>query len=268
MIYGSYARGYKGAGYNLDRVQTGVTPDASTFFPAETVDSYELGLKSTLLDGSMLFNVTAFHQTFSDFQLNTFLGTAFVVESIPEVTSVGVDMDAIWFTPVEGLSFQGGVTYTNTEYSNFTAADLSNPARFGPLSLLPGNRMSFAPEWSATGAVTFERAIGSGLMAGFNLAAKYTSEYNTKSDLLPAGIQDAMTLFNGRITLGAEDERWAVELWGQNLTDEEYYQVVFNAPLQGTAFASIPYNPATDTQTYNAFLGAPRTWGVTLRLRY
>ena len=268
MIYGSYARGYKGAGYNLDRVQTGVTPDASTFFPAETVDSYELGLKSTLLDGSMLFNVTAFHQTFSDFQLNTYLGTAFVVESIPEVTSVGVDMDAIWFTPVEGLSFQGGVTYTNTEYSNFTAADLSNPARFGPLSLLPGNRMSFAPEWSATGAVTFERAIGSGLMAGFNLAAKYTSEYNTKSDLLPAGIQDAMTLFNGRITLGAEDERWAVELWGQNLTDEEYYQVVFNAPLQGTAFASIPYNPATDTQTYNAFLGAPRTWGVTLRLRY
>ena len=29
----------------------------------ETVDSYELGVKSTLLDGSMLFNVTAFHQT-------------------------------------------------------------------------------------------------------------------------------------------------------------------------------------------------------------
>ncbi|HRH19767.1 MAG TPA: TonB-dependent receptor [Brevundimonas sp.] len=274
MIYGSYSRGYKGAGFNLDRVQTGITPDASLFFPAETVDSYELGLKSTLLDGSMLFNATAFHQTFSDFQLNTFLGTAFVVESVPEVTSVGLDLDMIWFTPVDGLSFQGGLTYAQTEYSSFTAADLSNPARFGPLSLLPGNTMSFAPEWSATGSVSYEREIGSGLMAGFNLSAKYTSEFNTKSDLLPAGIQQAMTLLNGRVSLGSADDRWTLELWGQNLTDEEYYQVVFNAPLQGTAFQSTVqpngtyYNPALDTQTYNAFLGQPRTWGVTLRVSY
>ncbi|MBN8552791.1 MAG: TonB-dependent receptor [Caulobacterales bacterium] len=274
MIYGSYSRGYKGAGYNLDRVQTGVTPDASLMFPAETVDSYELGLKSTLLDGSMLFNATAFHQTFSDFQLNTFLGTAFVVESVPEVTSVGVDLDMIWFTPVDGLNFQGGLTYAQTEYSDFTAADLSNPARFGPLSLLPGNTMSFAPEWSATGSVSYEREIGTGLMAGFNLSAKYTSEFNTKSDLLPAGVQQAMTLLNGRVSLGSSDDRWTLELWGQNLTDEEYYQVVFNAPLQGTAFQSTVqpngtyYNPALDTQTYNAFLGQPRTWGVTLRISY
>lgn len=273
MVYAAFSRGYKGAGFNLDRVQTGVTPATSLFFPAETVDSYEVGLKSTLFDGSMLFNATAFHQTFSDFQLNTFLGTAFVVESIPEVTSVGLDIDTIWFTPIDGLSFQGGVTYTNTEYSNFTAADLSNPARFGPLSLLPGNTMSFAPEWSATGAVTYEREIGN-LLAGFNLSGKYTSEYNTKSDLLPAGIQESMTLFNGRISIGSVDERWTVELWGQNLTDVEYNQVVFNAPLQGTAMQSTIqpsgnfYNPALDTQTYNAFLGAPRTWGVTLRVRY
>jgi len=274
MIYGSYSRGYKGAGYNLDRVQTGVTPDASLFFPAETVDSYELGMKTTLFDGSMLFNATAFHQTFSDFQLNTFLGTAFVVESIPEVTSVGVDIDTIWFTPIDGLTFQGGLTYTNTEYASFTAAELSNPSRFPQLSLLPGNTMSFAPEWSATGAVSYEHDIGANMVAGFNLSAKYTSEYNTKSDLLPSGMQEAMALLNGRVSLGSVDERWTLELWGQNLTDEEYYQVVFNGPLQGTAFQSTVqpngtyYNPSLDTQTYNAFLGQPRTFGVTLRVRY
>ena len=274
MIYGSYSRGYKGAGYNLDRTPNNSStpipfqPYASTFFPAETVDSYELGVKTTLLDGSMLFNVTAFHQTFQDFQLNTFASPNFIVESIPEVVSTGVDIDALWFTPIEGLSFQGGVTYANTEYGDFTAADLAVPSRFLSLSLLPGNQMSFAPEWSASAAVTFERSVGANLLAGFNLSAKYTSEYNTKSDLLPVGLQDAMTLFNGRVSLGSEDERWSVELWGQNLTDEEYYQVVFNGPFQGTAFASNPYSMATDTQTYNAFLGAPRTWGVTLRLRY
>ena len=54
--------------------------------------------------------------------------------------------------------------------------------------------------------------------------------------------------------------------------------MVFNGPLQGSAFQSTPtasgeyagtfYDPAADTMTYNAFLGAPRTWGVTLRVRY
>ena len=275
MFYGSYARGYKGAGYNMDRVQTGVIPDASLFFPAETVDSYELGMKSTLLDRSLLLNVTYFDQTFEDFQLNTFLGTAFVVESVPELTTRGVDADMVWFTPVEGLTLQGGVTYTDAKYSDFTAADLTNPARFPQLSLLPGARASFAPEWSLTSSISYERSIG-GLRAGFNLSGKYQTEYNTGSDLLPYKNQEAYTVVNGRITLGSDDERWTLELWAQNLLDEEYAQVVFAAPLQGTAFTNTVtpqangtyYNQATDTATYDAFLGAPRTYGLTLRVRY
>ncbi|AYG94233.1 TonB-dependent receptor [Brevundimonas naejangsanensis] len=274
MAYGSYAHGYKSFGYNLDRVQAGVTPTASLYFPAETVNSYELGLKNTLFNRTVLFNLTYFDQKFEDFQLNTFLGTAFVVESIPEVRSRGVDADFVWFTPVEGLSFHGGATYTDTKYGHFVAADLTNPSNFPQLSLLPGARASFAPEWSATGSMAFDRSIGAGLKLGLNLSAKYSTEFNTGSDLLPYKMQDAMTLLNGRITLGSEDERWALDIWGQNLTDEEYLQVAINAPLQGSAFQTTVqpngtfYNPAKDTQTYNAFLGQPRTYGVTLRVRY
>ena len=276
MVYGSYARGYKGAGYNMDRVQTGVTPDASLFFKAETVDSYEAGVKTTLFDRTMLLNVTYFDQKFENFQLNTFLGTAFVVESIPELTSRGVDADMVWFTPVEGLSFQGGVTYTDAKYGQFGAGDLSSPGRFPQLSLLPGARASFAPEWSVTGALAFDRELGGGLRGGFNLSAKYSTEYNTGSDLLPYKNQDAFTVVNGRVSIGSADERWTLEVWGQNLLEEEYTQVGFAAPLQGTAFANTTtpqadgtfYNIATDTATYNAYLGAPRTWGVTLKVRY
>lgn len=281
MVYGSYARGYKGAGYNMDRVQTGVTPDASLFFKAETVDSYEAGVKTTLFDRTMLLNVTYFDQKFENFQLNTFLGTAFVVESIPELTSRGVDADMVWFTPVEGLSFQGGVTYTDAKYGQFGAGDLSSPGRFPQLSLLPGARASFAPEWSLTGALAFDRELGGGLRGGFNLSAKYSTEYNTGSDLLPYKNQDAFTVVNGRVSIGSADERWTLEVWGQNLLEEEYTQVGISAPLQGTAIATTPavitpsgpyagtyYNPATDTATYNAYLGAPRTWGVTLKVRY
>jgi len=281
MVYGSYARGYKGAGYNMDRVQTGVTPDASLFFAAETVDSYEAGVKTTLFNRTMLLNLTYFDQKFENFQLNTFLGTAFVVESIPELKSRGVDADMVWFTPVEGLSFQGGVTYTDAKYGDFGAGDLSSPGRFPQLSLLPGARASFAPEWSVTGALAFDRELGGGLRGGFNLSAKYSTEYNTGSDLLPYKNQDAFTVVNGRVSIGSADERWTLEVWGQNLLEEEYTQVGFSAPLQGTAIATNPavitpsgpyagtyYNPATDTATYNAYLGAPRTYGVTLKVRY
>ncbi|WP_417230148.1 TonB-dependent receptor [Brevundimonas sp.] len=274
MVYGSYARGYKSFGYNLDRVQNGITPAASLLFPSEVVDSYEAGIKTTLFNRSVLLNATYFDQTFTDFQLNTFLGTAFVVESIPELTTRGVDADFLWFTPIDGLSLQGGVTYTDAKYGNFTAADLTSPGNFPQLSLLPGARASFAPEWSATGSVNFDRSIGNGLRIGMSLAAKYSTEYNTGSDLLPYKMQDALTLLNGRITLGTDDERWTVEIWGQNLTDEEYVQVAYNGPLQGSAFQKTVqpngtyYNPALDTQTYDAFLGQPRTYGVTLRARF
>ena len=100
--------------------------------------------------------------------------------------------------------------------------------------------------------------------------------YNTGSDLLPYKNQDAFTVVNGRVSIGSADERWTLEVWGQNLLEEEYTQVGFAAPLQGTAFTNTTtpqangtyYNIATDTATYNAYLGAPRTWGVTLKVKY
>ncbi|WP_421730060.1 TonB-dependent receptor [Brevundimonas sp.] len=281
MVYGSAARGFKAGGFNLERssaptsaTNSNPTPVDDTSFASETVDSYELGFKSTLFDRSLLFNVTAYQQDFHDFQLNTFAGIAFIVETIPELNSKGVDMDFVWFTPIEGLSLSGGATYTDSTYGEFGASDLQVPSRFPALSLLPGNTVSFAPEYTASASIAFDRSIGMGLRAGFNLSAKYTTEYNTGSDLLPAKMQDAFTLLNGRVTIGSEGGGWALDVWGQNLTDEEYYQVVFNGPLQGSPFSATQqtdgsfYNPAADTTTYNAFLGAPRTFGATLRLKY
>jgi iron complex outermembrane receptor protein len=278
LTYVSYARGYKSFGYNLDRVQSGITPNASLLFPSELVDSYEAGFKATLFDRKVLFNATYFDQKVTDFQLNTFLGTAFVVESIPELKTRGVDADFLWFTPIEGLTLSSGLTYTDAEYGSFVASDLTNPSNFPQLSLLPGRTPSFAPEWSATGSVNYERSIGNGLRLGASLSAKYSSDYNTGSDLLPYKQQDALTMVNGRITFGAEDERWTFEIWGQNLTDKEYVQVSYAGPLQGTAFQSTVqstgayagtyYNPALDTATYDAYLGQPRTYGVTFKVKY
>ena len=273
MLYGSYARGYKAGGFNLDRAQTGITPDANLWFDPETVDSYELGLKTSLFDGALALNITAFDQQYQDFQLNTFLGTAFVVESIPDLKSQGFDADVYWRTPISGLSFQGGISYADTKYGDFVAADLDNPSHFPGLSLLPGAQVSFAPKWTSSGALTWGHTFGK-IRTSANLTAKYTSEYNTGSDLVPFKEQEGYTLVNARLAFGAADRAWTIEVWGQNLTDVNYKQVVINAPLQGQGFQTTVqpdgtyYNKALDSNTYDAFLGAPKTYGVTLRVKY
>ena len=254
MAYFSAARGYKAGGFNLDRVQSnnglssgtaGIVPVNDTSFDGEFVDSFELGTKTTWLGGNLLLNATLFHQEYSDFQLNSFLGTSFVVRSIPKVTSQGLDAELMWQTG--GWMVQSGLTYADTKYGD-------DPLPDADLFLLPGSRASFAPKWSVTGSVGYEWDMGSNLEASAHLGGKYMSDYNTGSDLDPEKEQDGYSVFNARFVIGRRDGRWDVELWSQNLTDAEYYQVAFDAPLQ--------------TGTWNAFLGAPRTYGVTFRVKY
>ena len=271
MTYASAARGYKGGGFNLDRVQSsnglssggaGIVPVLDTSFAGEFVDSYELGAKTTWADGNLLLNATLFHQKYEDFQLNSFLGTSFVVRSIPEVVSQGVDAEILWQPrALRGLMLQGGLMYADTKYGdNIPGGDFVAPT--GQLYKLPGGQMSFAPKWSGSASVTYEWDFGD-LMARFNIGAKYVSEYNTGSDLDVEKMQDAYTVANARFGIGAQDQRWMLELWSTNLFDEEYAQVGFDGPLQNVSPA--PGNPFN---TYNAFLGAPRMYGVTLRVRY
>ncbi len=269
MVYGSYARGFKSGGFNLDRegaivvTPTGpnFTADADTSFRGEYVDAFEIGAKNVFLDGDLTLNLAAFHQTFDDFQLNTFAGTAFVVETLPEVISKGVDADFTWFTPLEQLTIQGGVTYADTKVSEFTAADLINPARFNSLRRLPGETLSFAPEWSGSLAATWEQPLNETMQLRANVSAKYMSDYNTGSDLHPSKEQPAFTVVNARVGVGGLDNEWNLELFTQNLFDEDYLQVGFNGPFQ--------VDENNDSiSVYNAFLGAPRTYGVTLRVNY
>ncbi|WP_115560485.1 TonB-dependent receptor [Xanthomonas arboricola] len=256
MTYASAARGYKAGGFNLDRVQSadglssgaqGIVPVDDTAFPGEFVNSFELGAKTTWMDGNLLLNAALFYQNVSDFQLNNFLGTSFVVRSVPTVISQGIDTELLWQTGVRGLMLQGGLSYTDTTYGDDRLPDAD-------LALLPGSRMSFAPRWSGNLSATYERPLGNQLTARFNLGAKYSSDFNAGTDLDPQKVQPAYTIVNARAGIGADDKRWMVEAWAENLGNETYRQVVIDAPLQAGS--------------WNAFLGAPRTYGLTLRLRY
>jgi outer membrane receptor protein involved in Fe transport len=254
LAYASYARGYKAGGFNLDRIATTnqtvagqpTTPVLDTAFAPETVDSFELGVKNTLLDRTLLLNLTGFYQEFKDFQLNAFNGLVFSVASVPKVISKGIDADFVWFTPVEGLSLNGGVTYAETYYPKSTPIFLGGN--------LPGARLSLAPLWSASLGISYEHHVTDDLVGRIAVNSKSVTGFNTGSDLDPVKNQPGYTVVNARIGLSPENRAWSLEAWAQNLFDDSYYQVAFASVLQ--------------SGSYDAFLGQPRTYGMTLRFKY
>ncbi|HEY5712095.1 MAG TPA: TonB-dependent receptor [Allosphingosinicella sp.] len=315
LAYVSFSHGYKAGGFNLDRSALGqpiFSPtDPRQFggrnagfntgnlqFDAETVNNYELGFKWTR--PRFTLNVAVFRETFSNFQLNTFNGSVFLVQNIagcddnlgvtdqdpsgatgacaPDsvthgVTSSGIEAE-IAFSPFRSLQFTAGVTYADTRYKgDLVGRDTGSPLD-PALFLLPGDNLSNAPLWVATGSMTWTPRIGnSGLTGLVYIDGRLTDDYNTGSDLFPEKEQNSFALFNARLGIRGPGQRWSVELWAQNLFNTDYQQVAFNAPFQGansrgqvTAFGAPSF--ATANQLFASFLAEPRTFGITGRFRF
>jgi len=250
MGYAGYSRGFKAGGFNLDRSfngpldpVTGYT-DVDSGFAPEIIDAYEVGFKSQLFGNVLQLNANAFYQEVEDFQLNTFTGISFVVNSIESIESYGVEIDFAYATPIDGLDITGGYAYVNAEYGN-EASTAPN---------LRGKQISLSPENFLTAQVIYERPLWGDVWGLASLDARYVSDYNTGSDLDPEKLQEAFTLLNARVGLNHVSGAWSIEAWGRNLTDEAYAQVAFDQFAQSGGFG--------------AFMGAPRTWGVTLRTEW
>ena len=302
MTYASYSRGYKAGGYNLDRSDLGDAYNPATItninasrlrFDPETVNAYEVGLKYS--SRQFTFNLAGFRSEFKNFQLNTFNGTNYVVENIGScssglngadrdnsittgactgdvrygVVSQGVEAEAGIY-PVEHLAFNLGYTFADTRYRrNLVGSDAGAPLD-PALFLLSGSQMSNAPRNVITTSVSWNPPIGdSGMSALFYVDQRTVSDYNTGSDLFIEKVQDGFTLLNARIGLRGNQDRWAVEVWAQNLLDTNYEQVAFNAPFQGAGSQQqVQAFGGVGNQLFASFLAEPRTYGVTLRTRF
>jgi iron complex outermembrane receptor protein len=268
MVFASYANGYKSGGFNLDR--SGLDPNTvladqpgffdidtdvnALEFDEETVDAYELGVKTSFGGGAAILNATYFYQDFENFQLNTFNGLTFFVVTLDEVISEGIEVD-FKSTITDNLSVNAGLMWNEAEYAD----DVRRSDR-EPTDNLAGEQLTHAPEWSATGGITYDFDFG-GLGAFAHLDFRYVDDHNTGSDLDEEKHQDSFTIFNARVGILGADETWSAELWAQNLFDEDYFQVVFDTPVQNSA-GNQPL------ESYSAFLGEPRTWGVTLEYNF
>lgn len=289
LFYGSYSRGYKAGGFNLDRsaLTTPVAFNVNTLDPTnlqfeeETVDAFEIGAKYQTRQFGV--SVAAFRQEFTNFQLNTFNGSVFLVQNInackddlggadrdnsaatgacasdrtkPGVVAKGVEIEAN-LSPVRDLTATVGLTYADTSFANNLIGNEDGTPLDPALRLLPGDNMSNAPEVVATSSLSWTPPIGdSGMRGLFFVNARMTSDYNTGSDLLYGKEQDGFVVVNGRIGVTNIGGSFSVEGWVQNLFDTDYTQVAFNTPF------------VAEQQTYSAFLAEPRTYGVTVRAEF
>jgi iron complex outermembrane recepter protein len=309
MVYGSYSRGYKAGGYNLDRSAfknpSALTPlpifpistaNAAYYsgvlqFDEETVNAYEIGAKYSTRGFSA--NLAMFWQEFSNFQLNTFNGTVYLVQNIngcktdlagadrdtsattgtcaanqikPGVTSKGVELE-LSMRPTRTITFNAGVTYADTRYADNLVGSKTGVPLDPALRLLPGQNMSNAPQWVATSSLAWTPSIGDKLRGLFYVDARLADDYNTGSDLFPQKAQDSFVVVNGRVGIGSQDQLWSLEFWAQNLTNTNYMQVGFSSPFQAVSTTPTAGYPG-GSQIFSAYLSEPRTYGVTLRSRF
>jgi iron complex outermembrane recepter protein len=306
LVYASYSRGYKAGGFNLDRsglsrtqltptVVGGITATADTqglTFDPEIVDAFEFGYK--LNKPGFDLNIAAFYQKFKGFQLNTFNGLNFIVVNVdsckaslggadrdlsnatgactagtkPGVSSKGLEIEA-FLRPAKHVAVNLGLTYTNTRYGN-DLVGVGGAAFPGALFQLPGSRLSNSSEYVATGSFSWTPPIGdTGLSGLIYVDTRLQSDTNTGSDLDIEKVQDAFAVTNARIGLRGAEQKWALELWAQNIFNVNYQQVTFDSPLQGggTTRQTAQFGSAAN-QLYGAFLAEPRTYGVTARFKF
>lgn len=249
MYYVSYNRGYKSGGVNLDVNAAGVPGNfSSPLYDAETIDAYEIGAKIDWLNGAARTNVAVFYNDISALQVAQFLGLQFAIVNSPTAQVTGAEIEQSYAIN-DYLTVNAAATWLETaEFGDDPILGIADPSR-PELGGLSGRRFSTSPELAMQAALHMDYPIAPGLNLTGLAQVQYRDDMytNTASNLT----QDATTLLNANIGLELEDHDLSISAFIRNATDEVYVTQHFNTPLQDI--------------DRNAYLGAPRTYGVMLR---
>ncbi|MGV3768532.1 MAG: TonB-dependent receptor [Sphingobium phenoxybenzoativorans] len=264
LLYGSYSRGNKSGGLNLTVLPAGATAEVEP----ETVDSFEVGLKSQFFDKKLTFNAAGFWTEVSDYQtaITVIPASGPVIQyisNIPKVRSRGLEAD-LSYAPSKWISFSASGSYIETTYRNYTNAPNAqehNPVvtpgdpTSGPTQDLSGVQLGGVPKFTYTLGVDVAQPLteweGRGVEIYGHADFSHRTGFNTSSTNSRYADVPGYGLLNARIGLRVDDGLWDVSLWARNLTDKNYFQA-----LSPGAFGLV-----TGT------IGDPRTIGVTLRTK-
>jgi iron complex outermembrane receptor protein len=233
MVYASAATGTKSGGFQ----SVNGTPDEREFDDEDTT-TYELGVKSTLLDARLRVNAAAFYTEIDDFQsqrqLETGLGTFVSNEAEVEVSGLDLQVAAM---PLPNLTLSAGLLYKH----KYEITDV----------LEDGAELPFTADYSGNLAATLVFPLADGGIywrTDYSYMDDHITNVAKTADLRDSDFDDR-NLVNTK--LGWRNDNWNISIWGKNLTDDEY--------------ASQTASPFLITGMDAYFLAPPRTYGATLR---
>ena len=214
-LYATYAKGFRVGGINQ------VTPFAAvpaTYDP-DTLESYELGWKSTLIDGVVTFNGAIYWNDWSDIQVvqaDSITGIFNFVANGGEARIRGVEAQ-LAATPMRGLDLSLSASFVDAD---IIESQGENPLI--PFRLLEGDDVPNVPDFSASFFAQYSWDLGMGdLQAQVNGDVSYVGEASTEgSTRNPFNqIVGDYTLANLRAGISGGDS-WTLNLFINNLFDK------------------------------------------------
>lgn len=280
MLFANFSTGFKSGGFNSEGFNSiGLASGAQRVFDSETVDNFELGMKSTLFDNRARVNLSYFYTEISDFQDRQFDGVNFLVQNAGELTVQGIELD-IQAQPRDELFLLFGLSYLDSEFDKFpnatnlpavvAATQAANRALLGagqpPVAVPPrdlaGKSNHFSPKWQMSLVAEWADVISDSSLGWFVRGEyQYVGEQNigAETNQNPQSVEGSYDLLNGRIGLRDSAQVWEVALFVRNAGDEEYCQTVFNQPI-GTTLGLV--DPVTGGGLQRCVMGSPQLWGL------
>lgn len=272
--YATYSTGYKSGGYNGDSFD--IDNNTSDALQPEEITNYELGLKSTLLDGRMRLNLAAFRYEYEDMHTSTLLARAngsvvSRIQNAGEATRTGGEIE-LAIMPFDDVTLS--FTYAHVsgdfdEYPNVRAANgavIADTKEYAIRAQSPDNQASANLDWtilrSDIGALSLN--INANWMEEAPATALASEAYDTNGDRIAdtpviffQPPVEERTLLNARLSLhdvAVGGATLRVSAWGKNLTDEVFREFGFNYG------SSLGLNVA--------LYGEPRTYGMDVTVEF
>ncbi len=275
MGYVSYSRGFKSGGFDM-RGNAAVYPATQDGYNSETANNYEVGLKSTWLDDTLLLNLTVFYDPYSDAQI----GVQQFVEYQAKPTNLtavlnagkqinqGAELQSVW-RPTRALTLALNTGYLDSYFEDylipcsvFTLAPGCGPG-VTTVNVANENRPLNAPSWTVSGNAVYSWELQPGTVmarVGYDWRS-FTKVANTTPSVTD---QPAYGVLNAGLAFTTRSNAWRFSFDGKNLTNK-YYRVA------GYDFGPPPIGPT------NSFIGGisqigfyapPRTWTLTAQYHF
>lgn len=224
FVYGSLSTGYKAGGFNT-------SSDTQTYRP-EQLTAAEAGVKTRLLNNRLQLSASAFAYDYQDLQLSTTVcvtnaqgantcGTRTV--NAEKATMKGLEVEGKFRLVTDGV-IDFAVALNKTSFGNYQPVNRPAAGTVPAIRIdWTGQNLDRAPKATVRLGYTHTFELGNGSAIEAGAVARYNSGYLMSSygdDYATRYRQPAFTKFDAQISWRSADDKYGVQLFGKNLTDE------------------------------------------------